>query len=239
VQYFTGILPRVIPLHCAYINAPFVRNRNATNFTVLLAAVHNPAFSDSFRQKFQQASRQTLTLSDSATGASGADLGSVMAVIHIPRQASTTDFCEHYASNIPIFVPSIELAIRWHRRYGILSRLTWNSVRALVRGRDVEEKVTMNGSVATEVGSPISAAPGFENIPDPNCITDDATLRYWLPLTDFYQRANVTVFSSITNLVSLLSSVDLAAVAGTMALGNKRTKSSVTDEWRRIFRRTL
>ena len=44
-------------------------------------------------------------------------------------QVSVMSLFEYYRMNLPIFAPTPELLLRWHRRFDLLKERTWNGVR--------------------------------------------------------------------------------------------------------------
>ena len=220
VEYFTGLTVPVIPMFCGYINSTYHPSRDV----VLLAPTNTPAFEEFFLQQVGIVLHKVVPNKlkiETLSGGSRSHVATCLAIIHIPRDATSFHFCEHYAASIPIFVPSIELLIDWHLQYDILNSLTWNSVRKLM------------GEAAD--GSPILPAVGMKKIPDPNRNHDLASLRYWLALSDFYITPHIVVFESLADLVTKLEKSNLTNISAEVWRETRRRRQETTRNWRKLL----
>ena len=217
LQYFTGIDPPVIPLQCGYSNFSY----QPTVVRVVFFPTPFPTFDEYFVGKMKAHLGNSSLPHTFLTSDSPSILASSQLVVHIPYKISSNALCQHYASNIPIFIPTIDLLIQWHHDFGILDMLTWNSVRSLM------------GEVSDR--SPIGAAPGIFNIPDPNQTRNITSLKYWLPLSPFYRLANLVHFDSFSHLISEIEKLDLDKISKKMAATNKKIKNFATKQWRNVF----
>ena len=127
---------------------------------------------------------------------------------------------EQYRMNIPMFFPSIDLAVKWHLEYQFIRQRTWDGYR--------EKKST---------GSTIKGVD--KNMPDPNNDIDESAIRYWLQFADFYQWPHLVYYDSIEDLVDKLSSVNLTALSARMNDYNTLVKKYVRKQWSDILVKTL
>lgn len=228
LKYFTGIEAMVVAPHCGYTGVTY----RPKSSIVLLSATGIPAFDEDFTRRFNRAVKDfsvNLRIVSSADISSGVGRVSAaaaalhLAVIHVPSDAITEDFCEHLAIGIPIFVPTLDLAVAWHFQYDVLSRFTWNSVRHL-QGEKFD-------------GSPLSPAVGMEGVPDPNANHNRTAVKYWLKLSAFYQSPFLIYFSSFEELITKLQRTNLSETSAAMAQRSAETRLNAAEQWLKVFQR--
>ena len=219
LEHFTGIHSKVLPPVCSYVTSSY----NPSRFEYLVTAIPNPEFSDFFlyylsKQLKGRSSRFTVArITDIYSHSNFTSWVSHPGIIHIPQQVSSYELCEQYYMNIPLFVPSPVLLTRWHLKYRLLSRMTWNDIRALK-------------------GEPRNASlPALDHQPNPNNDTDPLSLTHWLQFADFYQRPHIVTFDSVEDLAEKLSTTNLREVSGEMRQHNVDMLGIVRREWRVLF----
>lgn len=115
------------------------------------------------------------------------------------RQAQTCHltFCIRSASlvpryriGIPIFVPSLSLLVEWELAHHVMSeRVYWKHTPSPLR-------------------SP--------STPDPNSLDDQAAVKHWLQLSDYFVYPHIQYFDSAKDLAAKLASVDMKAISALM-----------------------
>lgn len=172
---------------------------------------------------------------------------------------------EVYRLNIPMFVPSQKLLLKWHtdynfvweRVYGHVERqpipadrgpkgvAPLRSIPYVVRGRD-QRDVTDDDNDAGELarrraesrGGALREEDDLERMPDPNSDDPDA-FAYWLQFHDYYVWPHVQYFDSWEQLLLLLDTVDLQAVSRKMARHNVQLRQDLLDRWREALARAF
>ncbi|ELT88348.1 hypothetical protein CAPTEDRAFT_185292 [Capitella teleta] len=222
LNYYTGIQAKVIPSLCKYVLAHYKPQRHS----VLLASLLNPAFEEYFfstirKTDFVSNSSVSLppihAMRDLYPDYTFENISLHNAIIHVPHQVYTTSLCEHYAMNIPLLVPTVELLIDWHLKFNLLSPLSFEGIRSLSE-------------------SPAVIPRGNLQMPDPNKINDAGSLNAWLPLADYYVMDHIVYFSSIPDLFNKLVSLDFDEISRKMSSANHVKKVRVMEEWQRVFR---
>ena len=218
LHYFTGFMPNVIAPLCSYVQTSY----NPVKSDILLAPIHNPTFYDLFYGylnsviREQKESINVRYISDLYPEFTFADIAAHPAVVHIPYQVSTYRFCEHYAMNIPIFAPSLHLLATWHKKYDVVSHLTWNRVRGLLG--DTRAVRVYNTTMS-----------------NPNNLNEVNSIKEWLKYADFYQRPHIIYFDSVRDLVHKLASTNLKLTSENMKLYNKETEQLIEQQWSVVF----
>ncbi len=176
LRYFTGIQAKYLPNFCGYVPQKY----NPTKREVLLVPeLRNKEFLKWFENSFDSANNRykynTKISQLSTLYPGGFNLSTIAdhpAVVFVPNQISMFSACEYYRMAVPLFFPSLDLLVRWHLKYGVITTLTNNHVRqeaARARG-DTQEKVDMLG-----FGSPIQGIGAGRY--DPNNERDLESLR--------------------------------------------------------------
>ncbi|KAL9643487.1 hypothetical protein ABK040_010101 [Willaertia magna] len=140
------------------------------------------------------------------------DLANHPALVYIPYQVSTMSFFEMYRLNIPMFVPSKALLIKWHIKYNNMFERIYGEPERVIFTED--EKLDPNSNT-------------YEN------------LNYWLDFCDFYVFPHVTTFNSWAELIEKLESVDLKQISNNMKEFNKKQKEDLKETWSRIKTKIL
>jgi hypothetical protein len=139
-----------------------------------------------------------------------ADLSQHPAIIFIPHQTSFMSFFEAYRMCMPIFVPSIPLALRWHRQHDILRERVYGQPTPWWGWAPPTNSSAPDQQYRGDVNT-ISNA--WQQWPDPNDDDDDESVAWWLQWADYYVMPHVNRFDSWEHLLELLRSVDLWAVS--------------------------
>ena len=138
-------------------------------------------------------------------------------VIYIPYQVSMMAMCEHYQLGIPMFVPTLELLVKWQAEFHVIKDKTSPNTHHFIRHRDRNPLPT--------------SIPGVARHFDPNSDTDLTSLKYWLRYADFYQWPNVIQYDSFENLASLLQSTNLRYVSNEMKGYRSTLRHELQDKW--------
>lgn len=148
------------------------------------------------------------------------------AVILIPYQVSFMLFFELYSMFIPMFVPSPELLVQWHLKYGILSERTWDRVF----GNPMNSSAIPRHSELQD----ISDRDNHLNY-DPNSEFHLESILEWIKFSDFYRFQHVMQFTSLDHLHELLSSPtlknNLDNVSANMKIFHQQRSRQVHAGW--------
>ena len=134
------------------------------------------------------------------------------AIVIMPYQTSTISFFEYYRRNIPMFVPSLSLLVRWTQDHGIM----WERIY----GQPQRES---HASMASEAYDPNS--------------NDNRSLHEWLGYSDYYHFPHVTKFDSWEHLLQLLEKADLNQISSAMKDYNAQTRLDLEATWKSILER--
>lgn len=129
------------------------------------------------------------------------------ALLFLPYQSSIMTFFELYRQNIPIFVPSKELLLKWHAEYDILFERVYGLPLALPSG----------------MGGP---SPNSDALAD---------VSHWMQFYDYYLYPHVIYFDSLPGLVKLIETTDFHAVSQLMKQHNIAELSAQTKAWKNFF----
>jgi hypothetical protein len=129
----------------------------------------------------------------------------------VPYTKSTMTFFELYRIGIPIFVPSLELLVRWELQRHVMSeRVYWR-----------------------HAPSPLLRAP----TPNPNSLQDPRALEHWIKLSDPYVYPHVQYFDSAEDLASKLATTDMRAVSERMRRHSAEMQPVMRQKWRALLRK--
>jgi hypothetical protein len=152
------------------------------------------------------------------------DLGYYRGVVILPYQVSTMFLFELYRLNIPLFCPSKDLLIQWHRRspdfmweriYGWPERFPGKAKS----GNDVIDTATL------------SADP-----PDPNSNTPQS-FAHWIQFADWYSLPHIILFDSFEDLLHKLKTTELFEVSEKMREYNRQERERLLEYWTQHFHR--
>ena len=147
------------------------------------------------------------------------DIASHPGIILIPYQVSIMSLFEYYAMNIPLFVPSLDLLIKWQLEHRIMDELSWNCVFG-----NCDSPSNIPGC-------------GYSDHPyDPNDVTNPESLRHWLKFADFYQWPGIVYFDDWGDLLSKLDTTNLSYVTSVMKRHWLKEKQNASRFWKDFFR---
>lgn len=144
------------------------------------------------------------------------DLCSHPAIVIIPYQTSTMSMFEYYRLNIPLFVPSNALLLKWWKEYDILWERIYGWPERI-------EKIA---------GPHDSRSP----VPDPNSNTEES-FTYWLGFADFNVFPHIQRFDDFDDLMAKLLVTDLKNVSRAMYNYNRQERQKLVHTWRSIFQK--
>jgi hypothetical protein len=235
MNYFTNLGSRIelLPSYCGYISARY----NPVRPEVLLAPARgiHPKFSTAL---YQSLTRYLQANSSSRLRIAGirelysshyeyTDLASHPAVIILPYQVSFMSLFELYRMGVPIYVPSIAMLSNWHIRHAVLSERTWD--RVFGHPRDHSAITRAKNST------------GSTMLYDPNNEFDEAAVKEWITLADFYQWPYITQFDSFEELFAQLtdstssSFMKLKEISSKMQTYNQQVEHDIHAKWTRIL----
>ena len=142
------------------------------------------------------------------------DIASHPGLILIPYQVSIMSLFEYYAMHIPVFVPSLDLLIKWQMDNRVMDELSWNCVFGNCESR-----------------SEIAGCERSVHPHDPNDVTNPESLRYWLKFADFYQWPGIVCFDDWDDLIEKIESTDLSNASSVMKQHWVKEKTKVTHIW--------
>ena len=145
-----------------------------------------------------------------------ADLAQHPAIVIFPYAVMSYAIIDYYLSNLPIFVPSIDLIIKY---------------KSLV-----DRSIYFNAYCGEKEKIRVDANKTSRHLKyDPNS-DRSADYRHWIQFADYYRWPFVTVFNSWSDLIEKLLSADLRQISGSMKEFNKIRQAYVLDNWCRIIR---
>ncbi|KAL7526896.1 hypothetical protein ACHAWF_001960 [Thalassiosira exigua] len=151
------------------------------------------------------------------------DLAAHPAIVLLPYQVSIMSFFEYFRMGIPMFVPCIELLAKWQTEYTMLNEISWNCVHGNCKD--------------PSAFPPHPASPHLAF--DPNDVTNETSLAYWLGFADFYQVPHITYFESWDGLFVKVHSTDLLKIHKKMMSFNKEQVQALRADWADILTRAL
>lgn len=144
-----------------------------------------------------------------------ADLAQHPAIVIFPYAVMSYAIIDYYLSNLPIFVPSIDLIAKCK---SLVDRSIYFHAYC------GEKKIRME---ANKTSRHLKYDPNSDR---------SADYRYWIQFADYYRWPFVTVFDSWTDLIEKLLSADLRQISDSMKEFNKIRQAYVLDNWCRIIR---
>ena len=147
------------------------------------------------------------------------DLARHPGILIMPYQVSIMSLFEYYAMNIPMFVPTVELLVKWQTEHLIMDELSWNCVLS-----------------SCNKSSLIPAHPSSPHNLDPNDVLDPVTLRYWLKFADFYQWPGIVYFRDWEDLVAKAMNTDLVEISAIMREYKRDETQKTLKMWQNIMR---
>ena len=130
------------------------------------------------------------------------------AVVLVPYQVSTMSLFELYGTGVPIFAPSLDLLVRWVSEHGIM----WER----------------------KYGTPERVSGGGGAVPSPHD-DDEASLRHWLALCDFYTFPHVQLFDSWPHLLELLRTTNLHGTSRNMRDHFLAERRRLRTQWKMLL----
>ena len=129
VRFFTGIAPMPVPFTCAYVGSSQASSPTTPiSGKFLLWSVVNKQVIDWFMDQLKTALSvlpandvQVDVMVDMSRDQYRASLSSYSAVIVLPHQVSSLPVTELYRMNVPLFIPSLDLATDLHQKQKIFS----------------------------------------------------------------------------------------------------------------------
>lgn len=147
------------------------------------------------------------------------------AVLYLPYQVSVMSFFEQYKMGIPIFVPSLQLLIRWQMRFLFVGEKGWKFNTKSVIPRHPNAS---SGYAHYRAGVPYW---------DPNDDDSYGAIAHWLSYSDYYNYPHVIYFDSWEELADKLESTDFRAVSEAMHEYSKYLEDYVIHQWKTVFKR--
>ena len=147
------------------------------------------------------------------------DIAKHLGITYIPYQTSLMSFFEHYRMDIPLFCPSLEFLIFLHHKFYVIFD---RSVQA--------------GPSRVARKSLLPPHPSMAGTPDPNNEFDLPSIRYWIPLSDYYVFPHITYFNSFEQLVDTLHNMTEARlwhISRSMRVWNIENLKEIIRYWRR------
>ena len=145
-------------------------------------------------------------------------LASHKAIILFPYAVMSYSIIDFYISNIPIFVPSIDLM----NKYKMASDRTINSSLYCLKNKDFDD---------------LNPSPhGYFHHFSPND-NSDLAYKYWLSFADYFIWPFVNVFDSVEDLIQKLKMVDFKSISNKMKSYNKIRETSLLENWCQILKK--
>jgi hypothetical protein len=141
-------------------------------------------------------------------------LASHRAIVLFPYAVMTYSIVDYYISNIPLFVPSIEM---------------------LNKAKNLNERTLKHPLYCGSNVTDIKPHPNSFHKHSPNDDSDEA-LKYWLTYADYYQWPFITVFESFDDLLIKLKTLDLNEISNKMKKYNKVREAILIDNWCRVLK---
>jgi hypothetical protein len=151
-----------------------------------------------------------------------ADLAQHPGILIMPYQVSIMSLFEYFSMNIPMFVPTLELLVKWQTQHLIMDELSWNCVLSSCNETSI-----------------ISAHPRSPHELDPNDVLNPVALRYWLKFADFYQWPGIVYFQDWEDLVEKALNTDLVEISAIMREYKRDETQRTLKMWQSIMRPLL
>jgi hypothetical protein len=221
VEYFTGILPKVLP---SIVEMPMQYAPNSTD--ILVPAMHSPNRTALWRT-LQLVSSRFVPLKSKYKRYSYHQLCENSAILHLPYQVSIMSLFEQYGMGIPLLVPAPTFLWQLHDQYDLVTERTWERVR---KRRAWERPRKKGQRPARSLLRGVNAS-----IPDPNNDRDKHAFLHWIQFADFYQWPHIIQFVSWKHLSSLIQTTNWHQVSQRMLRENQKMKRRVEDQWTAIL----
>jgi hypothetical protein len=224
VRYHTGITPEYIPSWCGGVGARYqrrsgrrwlvgpTRDNLAGPFRSEAAAWKETFLRDLAGELARAGGRHAMRriAEEYPQGYQYADLATHPGIILVPYQVSTMSFFEFYRMEIPLFAPSLDLMVELQRKHRVCFERVYGHPR---RHTDLLSETELR-------------AEPF----DPTA-EDEASLRYWLNMSDFFVHPHVVLFDSWRHLVQLLDTAPLDEISAKMAAYNREQHVLIRSKW--------
>ena len=230
LKHFTGIQNiKLLPSQCLYVNATYQPTKN--EFLVGPSRLSKGAEAilhgeeGLFRYLAACGPRPVpnfVPIREIYTEYEFVDLARHPGILIMPYQVSIMSLFEYYAMNIPMFVPTLELLVKWQTEHLIMDELSWNCVLS-----------------SCNKSSLIPAHPSSPHNLDPNDVLDPVTLRYWLKFADFYQWPGIVYFRDWEDLVEKAMNTDLVEISAIMREYKRDETQKTLKMWQNILRPLL
>ena len=129
--------------------------------------------------------------------------------------------------DIPLFVPSFEFLMFLELKFRVVRERTRGPKGGSYRKRwATSAHPSMNSNLTI----------GMREIPDPNDDSSEESMRYWLPLADFYHFPHIIYFDSVEQLVVTLhnkTEAQLVEISSAMHKFNVSNLKDILRFWRR------
>jgi hypothetical protein len=204
-HYFTGIKPEFIPSMCDYSGLSYTGELDTTLIW--------DARSERVHSLFAQSNPNIRPVRGLYPGRyDWKNIPKHKAIVHVPYNASIMGFYEHYAMNIPLFVPTPKYVVSLRASHGAIGEIT-------------------HRQCANNV-PPGSFAKGTFDAPDPNEYNDPESLLWWTQYWDMYNLPHVIQFESVDDLNAKLKSTNFKAVSEAMKVTNAARKIDIVGRWK-------
>lgn len=249
IKHFTGLKEvRVVPNYCGYIEDTY----NPTQREILIGpgrmSVPGKKLRDQLKLNAAIAFHKEGSLANKRKGGSPAstnnnltlplefisirekygrfkysDLAAHPAIVLIPYQVSIMSVFEYYRMGIPMFAPSPKLLAKWQHEEIVMLELTWNCVK-----KECDKK----SSIKAHPDSPHGDR-------DPNDMSSNENIAYWIKYADFYLLPEITLYDSWKDLFEKIRNANLNEIHKRMMALNEVQKSTIKDEWTDILDRAF
>lgn len=207
-HYFTGIKPEFIPSMCDYSGLSYTGELDTTLIW--------DARSERVHSLFAQSNPNIRPVRALYPGRyDWKNIPKHKAIVHVQYNASIMGFYEHYAMNIPLFVPTPKFLVSLRASHGAIGEIT-------------------HRQCANNV-PPGSFGKGTFDAPDPNEYNDPESLLWWTQYHDFYNLPHVIQFESVDDLNAKLKSTNFKAVSEAMKVTNAARKIDIVGRWQKFM----
>ena len=142
------------------------------------------------------------------------NLASHKAILLFPYAISTYSIADFYISNIPLFVPSIDLLVKWKNLNDRIIQHYYRKYDAFIIKPNERS---------------------YHNY-DPNSDSDE-DMKYWIQFSDYYQWPFITVFNSWDDLIQKLNKINLNELSGKIKEYNKLKQADLLNNWCKILKK--
>jgi hypothetical protein len=222
IKYFTGIQNvQLLPSFCAYVNTKY----NPQRMQILVGPGRglNAALLMQPRRVAADANIAISAIRDLYPRFEYTDLTAHPAMVLMPYQISIMSIFELYRMEVPLFVPSPELLVEWHKKYAILQERTWPGIH----DKPVERSCLPRHANSTSILSDL----------DPNNDISSNAILQWIKFADFYQWPAITTFTSWSDLMTKLKASDFNMISKSMAKYNIEEERRTRGKWEDILSR--